>query len=84
MKNKILSLIAVSLFSLNVNAAIHPSNSPSILIDSLSTPNVTVKKDTNSINMNKKISFDIRIYSTVTDFARFLGLSISQPLSRAT
>ena len=63
MKNKILSLIAVSLFSLNVNAAIHPSNSPSILIDSLSTPNVTVKKDTNSINMNKKISFDIRIYS---------------------
>ena len=63
MKNKILSLIAVSLSSLNVNAAIHPSNSPSILIDSLSTPDVTVKKDTDSINMNKKISFDVRIYS---------------------
>lgn len=63
MKNKILSLIAISLFSLNVNAAINPSDSPSTLIDSFSAPNVTVKQDDDSINMNKKISFDIRIYS---------------------
>lgn len=67
MKNKILSLLVISLFSLNVNATITPLKTQSILIDSLSTPNVDVIKDTKSINMSKKIDFNVKIYSQLVE-----------------
>lgn len=63
MKTKIVTLLAASILSLSVNASVNPLNTQSILIDSLSTPNVTVVKDADSINLNKKVEFNIKIYS---------------------
>lgn len=65
MKNKILTLLAVSLFSLNVSAE-STSKNP-ILIDSFSTSEVTVIKNTDSVNMNKKVGFNVNIYIEKAD-----------------
>lgn len=63
MKNKIVVLLTASLLSLNAIASISPTNQQSVLIDSLSTPEVKVVKDSTSINMSNKINFDIEVYS---------------------
>lgn len=63
MKNKIVVLLTASLLSLNAIASISPTNQQSVLIDSLSTPEVKVVKDSTSINMSNKITFDIEVYS---------------------
>lgn len=63
MKNKIIVLLTASLLSLNAMASISPTNQQSVLIDSLSTPEVKVVKDSTSINMSNKINFDIEVYS---------------------
>lgn len=63
MKNKIVVFLTASLLSLNAIASISPTNQQSVLIDSLSTPEVKVVKDSTSINMSNKITFDIEVYS---------------------
>lgn len=63
MRNKIVILLTASLLSLNAMASISPTNQKSVIIDSLSTPDVKVVKDSTSINMNNKILFNIEIYS---------------------
>lgn len=63
MKNKIVVLLTASLLSLNAIASISPTNQQSVLIDSLSTPEVKIVKDSTSINMSNKITFDIEVYS---------------------